>query len=197
MPTTAQKHYGLGFLAQLKWPGSFCTISTFAAVSCSHPAAPEMHIQFIWVGKTRSSPIRSLSEDYLERLRHLVSCEVVEVRDVAKRRAVRDGEAITAEGAEIARFLPEHCRLVVLDERGLLVTSAEFARWFQSEQNRGTREIAFVIGGPEGISPAVSEKAHLALSLGKMTWTHEMSRALLLEQVYRAHCILRRIPYHK
>jgi 23S rRNA (pseudouridine1915-N3)-methyltransferase len=86
---------------------------------------------------------------------------------------------------------------VVLEETGTQFSSVEFARWFEAEQIHSTREIAFVIGGQDGLSTQVSARAHLRLSLGKMTWTHEMCRALLLEQIYRAFCILRHIPYHK
>jgi len=84
-----------------------------------------------------------------------------------------------------------------LDETGTQFTSPDFARWLESQQNRGIRMIAFVIGGSEGLSRTISSRADLVLSMGKMTWTHEMCRALLLEQLYRAMCIQRRIPYHR
>jgi 23S rRNA (pseudouridine1915-N3)-methyltransferase len=156
-----------------------------------------MHIKFLWVGKTKNLSIRSLLSDYLERIRHLVPCEVVETRDLTKRRSLRPAELIAGEGEELLRFVPESGRLVALDETGKQFMSQDFARWLESEQNAGTRAVTFVIGGPEGLSPVVSRRAHLILSLGKMTWTHEMCRALLLEQVYRALCIIRNLPYHK
>ncbi len=156
-----------------------------------------MYVNFLWVGKTKNSPIRSLQEDYLSRLRHLVSCRVVEIRDVSRGRSRGSGEVLSAERAGIARFLPAGGRFVALVEGGTEVTSMEFAHWIQSEQNRGARELTFVIGGPDGLSPELCESAHFKLSLGKMTWTHEMCRVLLVEQVYRAFSILRDIPYHK
>jgi 23S rRNA (pseudouridine1915-N3)-methyltransferase len=102
-----------------------------------------------------------------------------------------------AEGEELARYVPENGRLVALDEAGSQFTSRDFARWFESEHNTGARVITFVIGGPDGLSRTISNRANLVLSLGKMTWTHEMCRVLLLEQIYRALCIMRNIPYHK
>ncbi len=161
------------------------------------PQIPGMLIKFLWVGKTKNSSIKSLLQDYLERIRHLVPCEVVETRDLSKKRPLRAAELIAGEGEELARHIPEQGRLVALDETGTQFTSHDFARWLESEQNRGARVITFVIGGPEGLSRMISGRAHTILSLGKMTWTHDMCRVLLLEQVYRALCIMRRIPYHK
>jgi 23S rRNA (pseudouridine1915-N3)-methyltransferase len=135
--------------------------------------------------------------DYLERIRHFVPCEVLEARDPAKGRSLGTAQRIAVEGEELARHLPEHGRLVVLDEKGRQYTSPGFARWLESEQKGGARLITFVIGGPEGLSPMISGRAHIIMSLGSMTWTHEMCRILLLEQVYRALCIMRGIPYHK
>jgi len=156
-----------------------------------------MQIKLIWIGKTKSSSIKSLVSDYLERIRHMSSCEIVEARDLSKRRHLRGAELVEAEGKELLRHVPEGGRLVALDETGTQFTSRDFARWLESEQNRGIRTITFLIGGPEGLSRKISGRVHLTLSMGKMTWTHEMCRVLLLEQVYRAMCILRKIPYHR
>jgi 23S rRNA (pseudouridine1915-N3)-methyltransferase len=156
-----------------------------------------MHIRVLWIGKTKNPSLQSLISDYLARVRHMVPCEVIEIRDLSKRRAYGAEELIEAEGEELAKRVPESGSLVALDEKGKELTSPGFARWLESEQNSGIRSITFVIGGPEGLSPMISGRANLTLSIGKMTWTHEMCRVLLLEQVYRALCILRRVPYHK
>jgi 23S rRNA (pseudouridine1915-N3)-methyltransferase len=156
-----------------------------------------MHIKLLWVGKTKNSAVQSLISDYLERVRHLVPCEIVETRDLAKRRSLRAAELIKGEGEELARHVPESGCLVALDEGGTEFTSEAFTRWLELQQNSGVRVITFVIGGPEGLSPMLSKRARLILSMGKMTWTHEMCRALLLEQIYRALCIMRNIPYHR
>jgi 23S rRNA (pseudouridine1915-N3)-methyltransferase len=156
-----------------------------------------MQIKFLWIGKTKNSAIKSLVSDYLERIRHLVPCEVIEARDISKRSSFPAAGLIEAEGEELFRHIPAGGRLVALDETGSQFASRDFARWLESEQNRGTRVITFVIGGPEGLSRMVCDRSNLILSLGKMTWTHEMCRVLLLEQIYRAFCIMRNIPYHK
>jgi 23S rRNA (pseudouridine1915-N3)-methyltransferase len=156
-----------------------------------------MRIKFVWVGKTKNSSIRGLLADYVERIRRLVPCEVIETRDLAKGKSLGKAEIVASEGKEIARQIPDSGRLVALDETGMQFTSLDFARWLESEQNSGARVITFVIGGPEGLSRTISSRAHVILSMGKMTWTHEMCRLLLLEQLYRALCIMRRIPYHK
>ena len=156
-----------------------------------------MQIKFLWIGKTKNPAIKSLVSDYLERIRHLVPCEALEARDISKRSSLSSASRIEAEGEELFSRLPAGGRLVALDETGSQFASREFARWLESEQNRGARVITFVIGGPEGLSRKVSDRSNLILSLGKMTWTHEMCRVLLLEQIYRALCIMRNIPYHK
>ena len=156
-----------------------------------------MQIRFLWIGKTKNPAIRSLIADYLERIRHLGPCEAMEARDISKRSSLSSASRIEAEGEELLKHIPAGGRRVVLDEKGSQFASREFARWLESEQNHGARVLTFVIGGPEGLSRMVSDKSNLLLSLGKMTWTHEMCRVLLLEQIYRALCITRNIPYHK
>jgi 23S rRNA (pseudouridine1915-N3)-methyltransferase len=156
-----------------------------------------MYFKFLWIGKTRNASIKSLISDYAGRIRHMAACEILEARDVSKRQNLAGAELVAAEGKELARYLPGHGRLVALDETGTQFTSRDFARWLESEQNSGIRGITFLIGGPEGLSRTLAGRAHVLLSMGKMTWTHEMCRVLLLEQVYRALCIMQRIPYHK
>jgi len=156
-----------------------------------------MRLRIIWVGKTRNPQIGALAMDYLERARRLIPCEIVEARDSSRGRDLRGDDLRAAEAAQLLKLLEGSNRIVVLDERGRQFSSPEFARWFEAEQNHGTRGVSFVIGGPEGVSSSVTERAHLVLSLGRMTWTHEFCRVLLLEQIYRALGILKNIPYHK
>jgi 23S rRNA (pseudouridine1915-N3)-methyltransferase len=156
-----------------------------------------MHIRFLWVGKTKNAELKALVSDYLERICRLIPCEIVESRDLSKKGSVSAARLIESEGEELGKHLPENGRLVALDEGGTQFTSPGFAKWLETEQNRGTRSITFVIGGPEGLSPNIIHRAHLVLSLGKMTWTHDMCRVLIMEQTYRALCIIRNIPYHK
>jgi 23S rRNA (pseudouridine1915-N3)-methyltransferase len=156
-----------------------------------------MNIKYIWVGKTKNLSIKSLLSDYQERIRRWAPCEIIEARDQSKGKNLSTGELIAKEADEIAMHIPERGRLVALDEKGAAFASSDFARWLEFEQNNGARVITFVIGGPEGLSEKITRRAHLILSMGKMTWTHDMCRVLLLEQIYRALCIIHRIPYHK
>jgi len=144
-----------------------------------------MQIKILWVGKTKNASIRNLFDDYLSRVRHMVSCEIVETRDLSKRRSLRGDKLLKSEAEEMSRFLGGHSRIVALDEKGKGFSSAEFACWLDAEQNKGTREIDFVIGGPEGLDSLIVARSHVRLSLGKMTWT------------YRALGMLRNIPYHR
>ena len=156
-----------------------------------------MRLRFLWVGKTKSAPIRGLIEGYLGRIRHWVPCDVIETRNPARKRSLKSDALILAEAGELKKHLSKSTRLVALDEKGVQYTSSAFSKWLQSEMNRGSRSITFVIGGPEGLNSGISEGADMVLSMGKMTWTHEMCRVLLMEQIYRAFCILHGIPYHK
>ena len=156
-----------------------------------------MKLKVVWVGKTKSSPIKAFTADYLERVRRMTPCEIVEIRDPVKGREPSATERIQLEGEHIIRQLPKAAFVVALDETGKQYASEEFARRLETEQNSGTKEITFVIGGPDGLNHNVAARARIVLSLGKMTWTHEMCRALLLEQLYRALCIINKIPYHK
>jgi 23S rRNA (pseudouridine1915-N3)-methyltransferase len=127
----------------------------------------------------------------------MVPCEVVEVRDLSRKRSYKPAALAEGEAEEFARHLSVPGTVVALDEKGTQLSSAGFSRWIEAELNSGGRSVSFVVGGPDGLSSRMLQRSHMVLSMGKMTWTHEMCRALLLEQVYRALCILRGIPYHK
>ncbi len=156
-----------------------------------------MRIKILWLGKTKNPSIRMLASDYLERIRRFVSCEVMEARDLAGAKNLREADRMNAEASELMRHVTGAPLIVALDVCGKELTSDDFAGWFRAEQNRGTKEAVFVIGGADGLSETITRKAGLRLSLGRMTWTHEMCRVLLLEQIYRAFSILNNIPYHK
>lgn len=156
-----------------------------------------MRFRFLWTGKTKNGSIGSLQADYLDRMRHLVRCEVIETRDLSRKRSLKEDALRAGEAEEFAKHLPSSGRVVALDEKGTQFSSPGFARWIESEMNGGSRYISFIVGGPDGLSPGITRKADMVLSMGKMTWTHEMCRVLLLEQIYRALCILRGIPYHR
>ncbi len=144
------------------------------------------------VGKDRSGLFSPGVTEYAERLSHGFKVQLLELPES---RASGD-KAKTDEGAALlAKLGPRDC-LVALDERGKSLSSVEFAKWLSGQQMQG-RDVAFAIGGDEGLSDAVRTKAALVLSLSAMTMPHRLARLVLLEQVYRAVTIIRGEPYHK
>ena len=150
-----------------------------------------MKFRFVWVGKTRDANWKALQENYLKRLSHFVPCEIVEARDAATPNSVE------VEGKRILELLNPKTFAVLLDVGGKSVSSSELATRIEGWQNRGLKEISFIIGGANGVASAVAERADDRLSLSFLTFTHEMARVVLLEQLYRAFTILRGFPYQK
>lgn len=150
-----------------------------------------MRFRFIWIGKTKDKNWRALQDEYLGRLSHFVRCEIVEVRDSA----AHEGKEI--EGKRILENLNQTSFVCVLDVKGRSISSPELAKEVEKWQNRGLKEVSFIIGGAEGISSAVAERADISLSLSFLTFTHDMARAVLLEQMYRAFTIIKGFPYQK
>lgn len=135
-------------------------------------------------------------QDYLGRIGRFAAVEVKELRD-------RDDAGASApriidrEGEDILSRVGADPFLIALDERGRELDSIKLARLIEKQQLAGTRQITFVIGGPNGLSEAVRERAALVLALSKMTLTHELARVVLLEQIYRAFTIIHSLPYQK
>lgn len=154
-----------------------------------------MRIDLIAVGRMRGSPEAGLVEDYLDRFIRsgrglgLPAVNLVEVED-------RKGGGMAAEARLIERALPPSALLVVLDERGKTLASPEFSACLAGWRDAG-RDVAFVIGGADGIDPSLRAKAALAISFGKMVWPHMLARVMLAEQIYRAATILAGSPYHR
>lgn len=150
-----------------------------------------MKFNFLWIGKTREKNWKSLQEEYLKRLSHFVSCSVTELRD-------KDGsDSIRKEGESIIAAIEPASYVVLLDVTGDQISSGDLARKVESWQISGMKSISFVIGGAQGVSREVAERADHRLSLSFLTFTHEMARVVLLEQLYRAFTIIRGFPYQK
>lgn len=150
-----------------------------------------MKLRFIWVGKTKDKNWLALQDEYLQRLSHFVKCEIVEVRDAA------GVGAKETEGNRILEKLNQSTFVCLLDVGGRGLSSHDLSREVEKWQNTGLKEITFVIGGADGIAANVAERANAVLSLSFLTFTHEMARVVLLEQVYRAYTILKGFPYQK
>jgi 23S rRNA (pseudouridine1915-N3)-methyltransferase len=153
-----------------------------------------VRLRLIWVGKTRSEPLRSLLDDYLRRLSRFARCEVTELREAA---GADERAVIAEEGKRIADALPAGSFVVLLDVEGRQWSSPELAAELGRWQNEGRKEVAFVVGGHLGVADEVRARADVRWSLSRLTLTHEMARVVVAEQLYRGFTILRGLPYQK
>ena len=150
-----------------------------------------MRFRFVWVGKTKDRNWLALQDEYLQRLSHFVRCEIVEVRD---------GTPPNIKGIEGKRILEKlnpTSFVCLMDVTGRGMASVDLAREVERWQNAAHKEIAFVIGGADGVASDVAHRADDVLSLSFMTFTHEMARVVMLEQLYRALTIVKGFPYQR
>jgi 23S rRNA (pseudouridine1915-N3)-methyltransferase len=155
-----------------------------------------MRLHLCAVGRLRAGPERALVDDYLDRLGK--AGRALGLGPVAEHEVEdRKGGGKAGEGALLARALPAGTALCVLDERGDLLTSPEFAARLAGWRDGGRQDAAFVIGGADGVDPALRARADLVLSFGRMVWPHLLVRVMLAEQLYRATTILAGSPYHR
>lgn len=150
-----------------------------------------MKFSFIWVGKTRDKNWLALQEDFLKRLSHFVKCEIYAVKDAL------GSSARETEGNRILDKLNQNAFVCLLDVGGKSVSSQDLAAQIEKWQNAGLKEIAFIIGGATGVSAEVAARADFRVSLSFLTFTHEMARVVLIEQLYRAFTIIKGFPYQK
>ncbi|MFN3844444.1 MAG: 23S rRNA (pseudouridine(1915)-N(3))-methyltransferase RlmH [Paracoccaceae bacterium] len=155
-----------------------------------------MRVHLCAVGRLRPGPERSLIDDYVTRFdrtgRALALGPLTEHEVEDKR-----GGGMAAEADLLGRAIPAGAVIVTLDERGSLVTSPEFAALLAGWRDAGRQDLAFVIGGADGIDPALRARADASISFGKMVWPHMLVRVMLCEQLYRAASILAGMPYHR
>jgi 23S rRNA (pseudouridine1915-N3)-methyltransferase len=159
-----------------------------------------MRIRVFSEGKIRDAHLRGLQADYVKRIAHFTEFALTEIPRPGRSGSVSEGRKREAEStlSPAERRLWEKLRgayKVFLDSRGRQWTSAEFAEWLGQQAVRGTRDLAFVVGGTEGFSHTFRREADLLLSLSTLTLTRDWARTLLLEQIYRAFTILRGYPY--
>ena len=147
------------------------------------------------VGKARNPALGEAIRDYEKRAARYWPLDVVEVRE-ASGRGVSAEQAKEKEGERLLERVPDGATVIACDELGDRLTSAEFSTMIGTARDRA-RDIAFVIGGAFGLSPAVRAKASRSIQLAPWTLPHEMARLVLAEQLYRAGSIVRGEPYHK
>jgi 23S rRNA (pseudouridine1915-N3)-methyltransferase len=155
-----------------------------------------MRLQVCAVGRLRTGPERVLADDYLQRFSRIARplglgpLTEQEVED-------RKGGGMAAEADLLSRAFPAGAVLVALDERGQMLSSPELAQRIADWRDAGRQDLAFVIGGADGLAPALRDRADLALSFGRLVWPHMLVRVMLAEQIYRAATILSGSPYHR
>lgn len=154
-----------------------------------------MRVRVIAIG-TRMPPwVRSGCDEYLRRLRGGLAVVLTEIEPAA-RRAGGAGPAIAREGEKLLAALQPADHVIALDERGRELTTRELARWLGGRMQHG-EDLAFLLGGADGLAPAVRSRSDFTLALSRLTLPHALARVLLCEQLYRAHCILANHPYHR
>ena len=156
-----------------------------------------VRIKLVSVGRTKKEWIRQGMAHYQKLLRKYVELELVEIKEEKITKAKQTQAILDAEGERILRCVPKPGLSIALDLRGEHLSSEGFARLLEDGLSRGYGNFTFVLGGPLGLSPGVLAACPVKLSLCRMTFAHEMSRMILLEQIYRAFSIIKGTSYHK
>ncbi len=155
-----------------------------------------MKLRLICIGKLSETWQRNGANEYADRIQRYFPLDIVELKEEKGGRKGDTAGLLKREGGRILEKVPERAFLVVLDERGRSLGSEQLADIFAAEMLHGGRTWCLVIGGPYGLDPEVRKRADLILSLSKMTFTHQMARVFLLEQLYRSCTIIKNEPYH-
>ena len=155
-----------------------------------------MKIKVICVGKTNHNALRDWLPEYQKRLLHYVKLDWVELPELKNTKNLRESVQKEEEGKRVLKQLNPQDIVVLLDEKGSQYTSKDFAVFLQKRMNAGTKNLVFVIGGPYGFSTELYERAQHKISLSSMTFSHQMVRIFVAEQLYRAFSILNNEPYH-
>lgn len=155
-----------------------------------------MTIKLLAIGKTDNKQLQLLIEDYTKRLGHYIKFELELIPDLKKVKHLSEAQQKQKEGELILAKISSTDCLIILDENGKQFDSIAFSSYLQKHMNSGIKRLVFVIGGPYGFSEEVYKKANGKISLSKMTFSHQMVRLFVVEQLYRGFTILRNEPYH-
>ena len=158
-----------------------------------------MRIIVAAVGRLKRGPERDLAERYRDRAvkaGRAVGLRSLDVVEIAESRAREAQRRMLEESIALANVIPKDAASVLLDPGGEALDSGSFAKRLRGWSDGG-RDVAFVIGGPDGLAPTLSDRADLHLAFGALTWPHQFVRIMLLEQLYRATTILSGHPYHR
>jgi 23S rRNA (pseudouridine1915-N3)-methyltransferase len=159
-----------------------------------------MRLVVIAVGRLKQGPERELAERYRERFDEIgrkLGFRELSIHEISESRARDAATRMVEEAAAIAATIPERSVVIALDERGQNLNSSLFAKKLGGWRDQSIGSTIFLIGGADGLSPELRDKAQLAIAFGSATWPHQMVRVMLLEQLYRAATILAGHPYHR
>jgi 23S rRNA (pseudouridine1915-N3)-methyltransferase len=155
-----------------------------------------MKITLLTVGKTDKDWVRQAMDIYVSRLKHYIPFSVVEIPELRNVSALTKDQIKTREGELILKNIRPTDDVILLDERGKEYTSVELAKVIQDKISYTGKDMVYVIGGAYGFSEAVYQRANSKISLSRMTFSHQMVRAIFTEQIYRAFTIMKGEPYH-
>ena len=155
-----------------------------------------MKIKLLAIGKTDDKNLLQLIDVYQKRLQHYIKFELEIIPDIKNVKNLSEVQQKEKEGELILKKLQNTDQLVLLDDKGKDFTSIEFSKYLQKKMNAGIKQLVLVIGGPYGFSDAVYKKSQGKISLSKMTFSHQMIRLFIVEQIYRGFTILKNEPYH-
>jgi 23S rRNA (pseudouridine1915-N3)-methyltransferase len=155
-----------------------------------------MNIRLLAIGKTDNNSLQMLIEDYSKRLSFYIKFDLEIIPDIKNAKNLSEAQQKEKEGELILAKLSPTEQLILLDENGIVFSSVEFSEYLQKKMNAGIKTLVFVIGGPYGFSEEVYKKSQGKISLSAMTFSHQMVRLFVIEQLYRGFTILKNEPYH-
>lgn len=155
-----------------------------------------MKIALLTVGKTDRDWVKQGIDIYVSRLKHYIPFSIIEIPELKNVSALSKDQIKTREGELILKNVRPTDDVILLDEHGKEFTSVEFAKILQDKISYVGKDIVFVIGGAYGFSQPVYDRANSKISLSRMTFSHQMVRAIFTEQLYRAFTIIKGEPYH-
>lgn len=155
-----------------------------------------MKIQLVVIGKIRESYLEEGISIFTKRLKHYCNFEIIVIPDLKKKKNLSEEMIKSKESDLILSKLSNDDFVLLLDERGKSKSSVEFSAFIQQKMNHSTKKLVFVIGGAYGFSDGLYKRSNQLLNMSKMVFPHEMIRLFFVEQLYRAHTILRNEPYH-
>ncbi len=155
-----------------------------------------MKIKLLVIGKTDDKNLNALIDMYMKRLKHYITFDILVIPDIRAAKNFTADQQKEREGELILNALENPDILILLDEQGEPYSSVDFSQYLQKKMNSGIKQMVLAVGGPYGFSKAVYERAQGKISLSKMTFSHQMVRLFVVEQLYRAFTILNNEPYH-